>query len=174
MNLVPGSPGWLVALLFVAIVAAAIEDFLRLKISNLTCLAVFVTAIIAMILHGFSPDLWQNAAVFAALLGAGFLLFALGKMGGGDVKFLACLGLWVDINDGVWLLATSLIAGGILAAIYIIVRWGRATRDGKKYKSKGIPYGIAIAAGAALVFAGEYGLLKSKPQPVNPLSVPIS
>ena len=167
MNLVPGSPLWLLVPLFLALAAAAIEDFVRLRISNLTCIAVLVMAIVAAILHGFSTDLWQNAAVFAALLGAGYLLFAFGKMGGGDVKFLACLGLWVNINDGIWLLASTLIAGGILAFIYIAVRWGKATREGKKYKSKGIPYGLAIAAGAVLVFTSQLGLLQSKPVKPN-------
>lgn len=167
MNLVPGSPLWLLVPLFLAIAAAAIEDFIRLRISNVTCLAVLIMALIAVVLHGFSVDLWQNVVVFAVLLGGGFLLFAWGKMGGGDVKFLACLGLWVTINDGIWLLASTLIAGGILAFIYIAVRWGKATREGKKYKSKGIPYGLAIAAGAILVFTSQLGLLKSKPQQPN-------
>jgi prepilin peptidase CpaA len=167
MNLVPGSPLWLLIPLFLALAAAAIEDFIRLRISNLTCLAVLVMAIVAAFLQGFSPDLWQNVVVFAALLGAGFLLFAFGKMGGGDVKLLACLGLWVNINDGIWLLASTLIAGGILAFIYIAVRWGKATREGKKYKSKGIPYGLAIAAGAVLVFTSQMGLLKSQPTQPN-------
>ena len=169
MNLVPGAPTWLLALLFAAIIAAAVEDFVRLRISNVTCLVVLVTALIAMALQGFSLDLWQNAAVFAVLLAAGTPLFASGKMGGGDVKLLACLGLWVNISAGVWLLATSLIAGGVLALIYIAVRHWRSARSGEKYTSKGIPYGVAIAAGASLVFAGQLGLFK--PDRPNPLEV---
>jgi len=171
MNLIPNSPTWLVLLLSAALAAAAIEDFIRLKISNITCLAVLVTALIAMGLNGFPLALWQNAAVFLVLLAAGTPLFAAGKMGGGDVKLLACLGLWVNINAGVWLVASALIAGGILAVIYITVRLARV-RAGKKYQSKGIPYGIAIAAGASLIFAGQFGLLTPKPQRHNPLAIP--
>jgi prepilin peptidase CpaA len=95
-------------------------------------------------------------------------------MGGGDVKLLACLGLWVNISEGVWLLASSLIAGGILATIYIAVRVGQGARLGKTYQSKGIPYGIAIAAGASLIFAGQFGLLAPKPERPNPLAIPVS
>jgi prepilin peptidase CpaA len=91
-------------------------------------------------------------------------------MGGGDVKLLAALGLWVDINAGIWLLATVLLAGGALALIYILVRVARGQRIGRKNETKGIPYGIAIAAGAALIFAGQYGLFKSS-QRVNPLDI---
>ena len=173
MNLIPNSPTWLVILLFAALVAAAIEDFIRLKISNITCLVVLVTALIAMGLNGFPLALWQNALVFAVLLAAGTPLFATGKMGGGDVKLLACLGLWVNISAGLWLLASTLIAGGILAVIYIAVRVARGARLGKRYQSKGIPYGIAIAAGASLIFAGQFGLLAPKPE-LHPLAIPLS
>lgn len=163
MNLIPGAPAWLLALLFAALAAATVEDFIRLRISNVTCVVVFVTALMAMVLQGFSIDLWQNGVVFAVLLTCGTLLFAADKIGGGDVKLLACLGLWVNIAAGVWLLSTSLLAGGVLALIYIAVRYFRGGA-----KSKGIPYGLAIVAGASIVFAGQLGLLKPKPQPPNP------
>ena len=174
MNLVPDAPTWLLILLFVALAAAAIEDFVRLKISNITCLAVLITALIAMGLQGFPVALWQNAVVFAALLAVGTPLFAAGKMGGGDVKLFACLGLWVNLSAGVWLVATALMAGGVLALIYIAVRYWRVARGGQKYKSKGIPYGLAIVAGAALIFAGQLGFLAPKPERHNPLAIPLS
>jgi Flp pilus assembly protein protease CpaA len=63
-----------------------------------------------------------------------------------------------------------LLAGGVLAAIYIGVRVARGQPFSKKYQSKGIPYGIAIAVGASLVFAGQYGLLKSSTRQ-NPLDI---
>lgn len=169
MNLVPSAPTWLLVILFVAMAAAAIEDFVRLRISNITCGAVFVTAIIAIAMQGFTLDLWQNVLVFGVLLASGTLMFSAGKIGGGDVKLFASLGLWVNISAGIWLLSTSLIAGGVLALIYIIVRH---FRGGKK--SKGIPYGIAIAVGASIVFAGQLGLLKSKARPADVFAVPAS
>jgi prepilin peptidase CpaA len=167
MNLVPDAPTWLLAILFAALAAAAIEDFIRLRISNITCAVVFVAAITAMVLQGFSLDLWQNLVVFLVLLTAGTLLFAADKIGGGDVKLLAALGLWVDIGTGVWLLVTSLIAGGIVALIYIVVR---QFRGGKK--SKGIPYALAIVSGAGLVLGGQAGWMTSKPQQPYVLKVP--
>ena len=170
MNLVPDSPIWLVAILFAALMAAAAEDFVRLKISNLTCIIVVVTAVIAALLQGISIELWQNAVVFAVLLGLGFILFATNKMGGGDVKLLASVGLWVDIQSAVWLVVTTLLVGGLLALVYLAIRYGRAGGTGRKYQSKGIPYGIAIAAGAALIFAGQLGLLKAAPERANPFS----
>jgi len=169
MNLIQTAPLWLLVLVFGILAAAAVEDFFRRRISNITCAAALVSALVAMGFAGFSFDLWQNVAVFLVLLGAGTLLFAAKWMGGGDVKLLAALGLWVDIDAGIWLLATILLAGGILAAVYILVRVARGQPFSKKYQSKGIPYGIAIAVGAALIFAGQYGLFKSGP--VNPLDI---
>ncbi len=164
MNLVSHAPLWLLALLFAAMAAAAIEDFLRLRISNITCAVVFVTALIAMGLQGFPVALWQNAVVFAFLLVFGTILFSSGKFGGGDVKLFAGLGLWVNLATGVWLISTSLIAGGVLALIYIAVRKFRGGRN-----SKGIPYGLALVAGAGLVFAGQLGLMQ--PKAANPLDI---
>ena len=167
MNLVPGAPAWLLAVLFVAMAAAAIEDFIRLRISNITCAAVLVTALIAMALQGVTLDLWQNALVCVVLLTAGTLMFSAGKIGGGDVKLFVGLGLWVNISAGIWLVATSLLAGGLLALIYLAARHfrGKATR-------KGIPYAIAIVAGASIVFAGQLGLMKAKAQPADVYAVP--
>ena len=166
MNLVPAAPIWLLAVLCAAMIAAAIEDFIRLRISNITCAVVFVTALVAMGLQGFSLDLWQNGLVFAALLTCGTLMFSAGKIGGGDVKLFASLGLWVNISAGIWLLSFSLLAGGVLAVIYIAVRHFRGGA-----KSKGIPYGLAIVAGASMVFAGQLGLMKAKAQPANVFAV---
>ena len=122
-----------------------------------------------MVLAGFPLELWQNVLVSAFLLTCGTLMFVTGKMGGGDVKLFAALGLWVNLATGIWLVATSLLAGGVLAVIYIAVRHFRGGR-----KSKGIPYGVALVAGASLVFAGQLGLMKAKAQPANPLAVPIT
>lgn len=165
MNLIVDSPTWLVAILLIAVLAAAAEDAWRLRISNITCAVVLVTAIVAMALHGFPLALWQNAVVFVVVLALGTPLFASGQMGGGDVKLLACLALWMNFTAAIWLVASTLIAGGILAIGFIATRPFRRAKDGRSGRtvSRNIPYGIAIAAGACLVFAGQLGLLQQKP-----------
>jgi prepilin peptidase CpaA len=44
-----------------------------------------------------------------------FVPFALGGMGGGDVKLLAALGAWVGPSDALWLGLYTGAAGGVLA-----------------------------------------------------------
>jgi prepilin peptidase CpaA len=165
---------WLIALLAAALAAAAIEDAIRLRISNATCLVVLVAAIVAMALHGFPLALWQNLVVFLVLLVLGTLVFATGKVGGGDVKLLACLGLWVNLSAGPWLVASIFLAGGLIALVYLAVGVLRRTRrrdGGKRVGQTQIPYGLAIVAGAALVFAGQLGVLAPKHERPLPLRI---
>jgi len=170
VNLITGSPLWLMIVLLAAIVAAAIEDAMRFRISNVTCLVVLLAAVVAMGAHGFPLSLWQNALVFVAVLALGTPLFAAGKMGGGDVKLLACLGLWVNFGAAVWLLVATLVAGGVLALGFIAARPLRAGNAGKPV-SRNIPYGLAIAAGACLTFASQLGVIGAKPAPPDPYVV---
>jgi hypothetical protein len=39
-----------------------------------------------------------------------------------------------------------------------------SSRPRESIKSRQIPYGLAIVAGASLVFVGQMGLLKAKPE----------
>lgn len=152
MNLIVDAPLWLSVILVLALVAAAIEDALRLRISNLTCAVVFVSAVVAAALHGLSPALWQNLAICTAILLVGMAAFAAGWFGGGDVKLLAAIGLWLNLGAAVALLGATLLAGGIIAAAYIAVRRSKAARLGSERRDGKIPYGLAIVAGAFLLF----------------------
>ena len=174
MNLIATAPTWLIALLAASLAAAAIEDAIRLRLSNATCLVVLIAAIVAMALQGFPFALWQNVVVFLALLVIGTLVFATGKVGGGDVKLLACLGLWVNLSAAPWLIATIFVAGGLIALVYLAVGVVRRTRrrdHGKRLGQTQIPYGLAIVAGAALVFAGQLGVMAPKHERPNPLDL---
>ena len=155
MNLIVLSPVWLAWIYAALLTAAAIEDAVRLRISNLLVLAVIVGAIVAMFLAGLTVALWQNFAVFAGLLVIGTPLFAAGKMGGGDVKLLAATGLWYDLRGAMMMIASVLIAGGVLALLIILARllgWSEATRERYQLLKRGggIPYGVAISAGALI------------------------
>ena len=173
MNLVVGAPVWLIAVLGVSLAAAAVEDVVRRRISNLTCLAAFATALIAMAIRGFPLELWQNVLVLALLLLCGTAAFAAQLLGGGDVKLLAAVGLWMSLPAAVWLLAAVFISGGLLAILFILARLMRRTPgdlDGKQ-RSSGIPYGLAIVAGAFMVFAVQLGALGNKSEKPNPLAI---
>ena len=152
MNLIVGAPSWLIVLLALTLVAAALEDALRFRISNLTCALVFVAALAAIGLYGFSSTLWQNALVCLAILAVGTLAFAAGWLGGGDVKLLAATGLWLDLRSAIGLIAAVFIAGGLVALAYILVRRIVPSRRKIDSRNSRVPYGLAIVAGAAFIF----------------------
>ena len=155
MNLAVDAPQWAALLFTVLLLAAAAEDAVRLRISNITVLLVIVAAVIAAVVVGPALALWQNLAVFAALLAAGTPMFAAGKLGGGDVKLLAAVGLWFDLKGALWMLLDVVLAGGAVAILIIALRslgWSEKIRRRAVIlrPGSGIPYGVAIAAGALI------------------------
>ena len=157
MNLLASAPVWLAWCLAILLIAAAAEDAARLKISNFLSGGVLAGAIVAIVLAGLEMSVWQNALVFAALLAGGTLLFARGKMGGGDVKLMATLGLWCDLEAAVTMVAGVFISGGVLALLVLGIRRfapvGASARAVVLKPGGGIPYGVAIAAGGLIALA---------------------
>ncbi len=159
MNLVAESPLLFPIGLGVLLILAAIQDAVRLRISNLFPVGIALLAIAAAAVAGFDLAFWQNLVVCAALLIGGTLLFATGKFGGGDVKLFAATGLWFALGGAVQMIAAVLIAGGILALLLIGSRLLLSKRAGERFqtlrKGAGIPYGVAISLGAIFVIATE-------------------
>lgn len=168
MNLAALAPQWAVMLLMGLLALAALQDSIQLKISNLICGAVLLLAIVVVVLVGFRLDLWQNFLVFAATLTVGTMLFSAGKLGGGDVKLFACTVFWFDFSGAMWLLLSVAIAGGVLAMLIIALRsfgWSEAMQQRAVIlrRKAGIPYGVAIAAGALLSVS-----MMGPHQPIDP------
>lgn len=161
MNLIVGAPWWLVAVLILALAAAAVEDAVRLRISNLACAAVLVAGLVAVAIHGLSPALWQNAVVCMAVLVLGTAVFAAGWLGGGDIKLLAAIGFWLDLRAAAGLIAAVFAAGGVVALIYLLAR--RIADNDRGSRHTAVPYGLAIVLGAAFIFATQLRHASSDP-----------
>jgi len=149
VNLIAAAPVWLVWILVGAIAAAAIEDSIRLRISNVTCAIVAGAAVAAMLATGPSLALWQNFTLFAIIMVLGTAAFAAGLFGGGDVKLLAAIGLWLDLRGGLFLLAAVLLAGGMVAIAYLAASLVRRSNL-RAARTRRVPYGIAIALGTLI------------------------
>ena len=159
MNLLADAPAEILWLLALLMLAAGIEDAVRMRISNLLSAAVLLLAVAAAAIVGIEAGVWQNLLVFTLLLALGTWLFSTGKFGGGDVKMLAATGLWVDFLGAVGLLAAVFIAGGVLAFLVIgsrlIAPAALKSRVIVLRPGSGIPYGIAIAVGTLITIAAE-------------------
>jgi len=155
VNLPLLAPYWAYALLIGLLALAALQDAAMLKISNYLVGAVLLLGLVAAVLSGPRIELWENGLVFVLALVIGTFLFGRGLLGGGDVKLFAATVLWFDLGGALRFLAMTAIAGGLLAVLIIVLRvlpWPPAIRSRVRVlqAKAGIPYGIAIAAGAIL------------------------
>jgi prepilin peptidase CpaA len=82
-----------------------------------------------------------GVALLLFLLFAGF--FALGAMGGGDVKLIGALALWLPLPAIPQMLLVMALAGGVLTLLVLI--WHRVRRSAGSIE---IPYGVAIVFAA--------------------------
>lgn len=89
-----------------------------------------------------------------ALLG-GMALFAAGVIGGGDAKFYAGLASWFPLGLGLNLFVAVAMSGAGLLLCWIVFRKlkGQKVLTRSAGPADGLPYGIAVSAGALLVAA---------------------
>lgn len=143
------------AVLAALLVTAAIGDVRNYLIPNWISIAVAALYPVYVLLHPQPLDWSTGILVALSLFGAGFLLHAMGVMGGGDVKLLAAAGLWAGTQYLMPLLLIMVLSGGVLAVVLMIVRHRRArVRKFRVRPAKGegqLPYGVAIAAGSMSV-----------------------
>lgn len=142
--------------LAIALLVAAITDIRRRQIDNWLTLAIAVGAPLYWWASGMTvlPDIaWQlglAALTFAVL----FAMFALGVMGGGDVKLLTALALWIAPLWFMRLVIVMSIIGGLLTLVMWIHHRAR-----QRTERLAIPYGVAIAsAGLWALFAQHRAL----------------
>ncbi|GLR46565.1 A24 family peptidase [Sphingomonas astaxanthinifaciens] len=155
MNLVTLAPDWIVWALIGLLVLAALQDSVMLKISNYIVGAVLLLGIVAAVMVGPRLELWENGVVFLLALVIGTFLFGRGILGGGDVKLFAATVLWFEFGGALRFLIYTALSGGLLAVLIIALRvvpWPDALRSRVRVlqPKAGIPYGIAIAAGAII------------------------
>ena len=144
--------GLLVALA-IALVIAAFTDLRRRQIDNWLNAAIALGAPLFWWASGIS--LWPGVAIqlgvalaaFAVLAG----LFALRAMGGGDVKLLTALALWIEPEWFLRLLLMMALLGGVLTLVFGAWHVTRRRKD-----RLAIPYGVAIASAGLWVLTVHY------------------
>lgn len=141
----------LMVLLALLLVRVVVTDLRTFTISNRLNLAIAVLA--PLYWWSVGLPLWPGVAMQVGLALAVFalfaLLFAVGMMGGGDVKLAAALALWFAPMEFLKLAVIMSLAGGVLT---VIVLMRRRKTDGKRQ----VPYGVAIAVGAWAILAERY------------------
>jgi prepilin peptidase CpaA len=148
--------------LFPAMMAfAASSDLLTMTIANRVSLVLIGGFAVLAVLSGLSgPELLSHVGAAAAVLAVAFVCFACGWIGGGDAKLAAATTLWLGLSHLFDYLVYASILGGALTLLIIQFRTLPLPRVlvGKEWAERlhrqggGVPYGIALAAAALLVY----------------------
>ena len=136
---------------------AAGWDIASFTIPNFLQVA-FLAAFIAFVAAaGMAPGAIVSHLLAGFLgLAAGFTLFALGYIGGGDAKLFACIALWLGFPNLPEFALVASVMGGALTLFLLGVRrlalpesLARQAWIQRLHEARGaIPYGVALSAGA--------------------------
>ena len=149
-------------LLFPALMAfAAASDLFTMTIPNRVSLALVGGFFALAVLSGMGlQDVLAHIGAGAAVLAVAFTCFALGWIGGGDAKIVAAAALWFGFAHLLdYLLYASLFGGALTLLLLQFRQWplpwslgGQAWLLRLHSKETGIPYGIALAIGALMIY----------------------
>lgn len=149
-------------MLFPALMAfAAASDLFTMTISNRVSLALIAGFIVLAVLGGMGlHEMAMHFAAGAAVLVVAFGCFAMGWMGGGDAKVISCVALWFGFDHLLDYLVYASLFGGALTLLLLYFRqWplpyplsGQAWLNRLHDRQTGIPYGIALALGALMIY----------------------
>jgi prepilin peptidase CpaA len=149
-------------LLFPALMAfAAASDLFTMTISNRVSLALVAGFLALAVLSGMGlTDILLHVGAGAAVLAVAFTCFAMGWVGGGDAKVAASAALWFGFDHLLTYLVYASLFGGVLTLMLLQFRqWplpyafaGQAWLLKLHAKESGIPYGIALAIGALMIY----------------------
>lgn len=149
----------LLAGLACALVFAAFTDIRRRHIGNWLNAAIALAAPLFWWASGLSlwPDIAMQLGLALAVFAVLCVLFALRAMGGGDVKLLTALALWIKPEWFLQLLVIMALAGGVLTLVLAV--WHALHRRKDRLA---VPYGVAIAFAGLWVLGAYYWPMASQ------------
>lgn len=139
---------------------AAVNDILSMRIANVVSVGLAAAFVVVALVAGMPPEqILVHVGVGLAVLLANMLLFHMRLVGGGDAKLLAAAAMWVGYDQLVPFIVYVTIFGGVLALVLLAYRrlpvdalplpdWASRLHQ----PGEGMPYGVAIAAGALIVY----------------------
>ncbi len=143
----------LLGALAIGLLVAAFTDIRRRQIDNWLNAAIALGAPLFWWASGLSlwPDVAWQVGIAALTFAVLAVLFALRAMGGGDVKLLTALALWIEPLWFLRLVVVMALLGGVLTVV--LGAWHVARRQREKLA---IPYGVAISAAALWILVVQY------------------
>jgi prepilin peptidase CpaA len=142
-----------VAILAAMLIVAATGDLRTRTIPNWLNAAIALTAIPFWVFSGlnFWPDVVSQIGIALIVFALFAIAFRFGAMGGGDVKMVTALALWLPAAAVLKLLVIMSLAGGVLTLVMLMRH--KLAKSGSQLE---IPYGVAIAVGGFWVFGERF------------------
>lgn len=139
------------------LLSAGIEDARTREIADRKSIALLLLAPVWWWANDVAP--WPGMAVQLGIAATAFALFAgafrMGMMGGGDVKLIGALALWLPPVPLLDMLTTmALVGGAVTLAMIVEHRWHRHRAAIGARSAPGpieVPYGVAIAIAGMIV-----------------------
>lgn len=144
-----------------AVAFAGAMDLFTMTIPNRISLVMVVSFLALAPLAGLGlGDVASHLGAGLLVLAIGIVLFIPGWIGGGDAKLAAAAAVWMGFDYLLAYFICVALAGGALAMLFMTVRstplpvavaaqpWAARLHD----KRAGIPYGLALAAGALFIY----------------------
>lgn len=142
---------------------AAASDLVSMTISNRVSVFLIAAFLVLAPLGGFDlAEIGLHFAAAGAVLAVAFFCFSRGWIGGGDAKIAAVAALWLGWEHTLEFIGLSAAFGGLLTLLLLSFRsallpaavarldWVARLHD----RNSGVPYGIALAAGALALYPG--------------------
>jgi prepilin peptidase CpaA len=126
----------IVFLLFVAsfTIAAAVSDIRFRKIPNKMTVPMFLAGLVYRIAFFDPSGFGDGLLAFVIGFGGLFVLWMVGGGGGGDVKLMGALSVWLGFHMTLWVLAGSVLY--VIAGTLGVMTWSVLTRGVKKTKKQ--------------------------------------
>ena len=143
----------LLAALAIALLVAAVTDLRSRQIGSWLNGGIALAAPLFWWANGLAlwPDVALQLGVALGTFAVLAALFALKAMGGGDVKLLTALALWIEPMLFLKLVIVMALVGGVLTLVF--GAWHIMRRQREKIA---IPYGVAIAMAGLWVLGTSY------------------
>jgi prepilin peptidase CpaA len=149
-------------LVFPALMAfAAASDLFTMTISNRVSILLAAAFLLLAVATGMGPyDILSHLGAGTLVLLIAFGCFSMGWVGGGDAKVAAVAALWFGFGHLLNYLLYASLFGGVLTIVLLQMRqWplpyaltGQTWLLRLHAKESGIPYGVALAIGALMIY----------------------
>lgn len=146
---------WIDIALFSVLLGCAYSDIRARVIPNLLCALVVVLGIAESVVTGrtnFVQSLLMALVVFIAMMP----LQQKGVLGGGDVKLIAALCVWLAPLEVGRFFLFILAGGGVLGLFYLAMNWIRGAIRRTASPASSVPYGVAIVCGFVALHPGPF------------------